>query len=987
MPDDQPGVYIGALDPGISYGKCFLNVSYASFDTADDADSVPEKRLPSSATLTITPNVNGAVIGPSAEIILISPTTLNSTDGHFEFWCIDGNHSSYNPSGWNWNARLTVSGVVVASFNFTPDSSISEPVNLGTFFPLTNPATGTVLLPGPPPSVEWSGDQLIVGGKIGPHLTGGGGSGGVTSYDDLTDKPNLVVNIRDLGAVGDGVADDTAAFTAAQTALAGGGLIYLPAGEYLTDPIELDTGQFLEGAGYDCTVIKAKPNSSGPVVGSKGFAALVGTDTSVTPQGLGVRHLTIDGNKTNQTNANHGIGFYANGCSSSDFVVRNCKGKGIYSEWGTSTPAGAPTIENFFTNYRVVNCDEGSHECLGPHDSQFLNFVSTKNGVTGSGVADIEIPLDGKANGCIFSHYHIWGGTYDHGIHCAASGVRFLEGQVEGGNISQVRISASMVEALGQKLFAGGVNEATTKAVIIDNNSSNVRIHAKVENCGGGIVDFTTSGGNHDIDIHAQYYGDSTLPASPIVGNIPSGSKVNILTVPPNGIPDPNTTTFITPGSVSAAGGKFKIDPTTGYVGQGISPNSGISYLMKPANGNKGISVAAADSDPDDLINFTSSSFTSLARVTAGGDIRTAQNLTIGTLNALDGNGKGVIGLANATSVPGTPESGIVLFAQDGIPKFLQGDGSIVTIPSNIPTPAAPTGLSVVSSTQGSLTATWDAVPDAVGYTVSLDGTPLTVTSTTYTWTGLDPSSQHNVSVHAVMGLASADTTASGTVADPPVQPALSTLIAAQSPVVWFPLNDAPGTTNPQQQGSSPVIVNGAAGSGAPTYDGVSALFGSGTDHCISFHGYDWVGKTSFAFECVIGGWCDPGTQFLEADNLLMPKLNGTDGMRLNFITDAATAYTAVKDGEPGATPTNAKHHIACSWDGTSYSQYFDGVLAKQQYSDTYAIGGALKQTAAEEIYIGAALGSACGTTLSDVVFYDHTLTAEEIANHAAAAL
>jgi len=181
MPADQPGVYEGTLDPGTVYGKCYLNVSYATFDTADDDDDFPERRVPTTASLTLTPNVGGALLGADSEIIVVSAKTLTTTDGHFEFWCIDGSHSSLNPSGWNWNARLNVDGALINSFNFTPDSTNVDPINLGTFFSIKDASTGTVLLPGPPPSVEWVGDQLVVGGKIGPHLTGGGGSGGGTS--------------------------------------------------------------------------------------------------------------------------------------------------------------------------------------------------------------------------------------------------------------------------------------------------------------------------------------------------------------------------------------------------------------------------------------------------------------------------------------------------------------------------------------------------------------------------------------------------------------------------------------------------------------------------------------------------------------------------------------------------------------------------------------------------------------------------------------
>ena len=47
-----------------------------------------------------------------------------------------------------------------------------------------------------------------------------------------------IINVRDKGAVGDGIHDDTAAFQAAVNALPStGGTVYVPAGTYLIDPV------------------------------------------------------------------------------------------------------------------------------------------------------------------------------------------------------------------------------------------------------------------------------------------------------------------------------------------------------------------------------------------------------------------------------------------------------------------------------------------------------------------------------------------------------------------------------------------------------------------------------------------------------------------------------------------------------------------------------------------------------------------------------
>ncbi|RAV22453.1 glycosyl hydrolase family 28-related protein [Paenibacillus contaminans] len=75
-----------------------------------------------------------------------------------------------------------------------------------------------------------------------------------------------VYNVRDYGAAGDGMTDDTNAINQAIAAAysAGGGVVYIPQGVYLVDPspgngIVLKKGIWLLGAGEDVSVFTAKP--------------------------------------------------------------------------------------------------------------------------------------------------------------------------------------------------------------------------------------------------------------------------------------------------------------------------------------------------------------------------------------------------------------------------------------------------------------------------------------------------------------------------------------------------------------------------------------------------------------------------------------------------------------------------------------------------------------------------------------------------------
>ena len=73
----------------------------------------------------------------------------------------------------------------------------------------------------------------------------------------ITDKVSDIISIKDFGAIGDGVADDTLAFG---KALSAHNHVFIPEGEFrITDTLQLGFGQTLVGAGQS-SVIKADSN-------------------------------------------------------------------------------------------------------------------------------------------------------------------------------------------------------------------------------------------------------------------------------------------------------------------------------------------------------------------------------------------------------------------------------------------------------------------------------------------------------------------------------------------------------------------------------------------------------------------------------------------------------------------------------------------------------------------------------------------------------
>lgn len=141
-------------------------------------------------------------------------------------------------------------------------------------------------------------------------------AGSYATSTDLTNglatkvaKGDLVYNVKDYGATGNGATDDSAAIRSAIAAAvaAGGGRVYFPAGTFLvsigTNEVALHvTGQrvTLEGASRGASVIKLA-NSQGD------YKAIVGDNTTngtTDLTGLTVRNLTFNQNSTGNVISN-----------------------------------------------------------------------------------------------------------------------------------------------------------------------------------------------------------------------------------------------------------------------------------------------------------------------------------------------------------------------------------------------------------------------------------------------------------------------------------------------------------------------------------------------------------------------------------------------------------------------------------------------------------------------------------------------------------
>ncbi|HEY9216662.1 MAG TPA: putative Ig domain-containing protein, partial [Phenylobacterium sp.] len=293
-----------------------------------------------------------------------------------------------------------------------------------------------------------------------------------------------VYDVRDFGAVGDGVANDRDAIQRAIDAAFshGGGVVVLPAGVFGLRTVgrgdeeaglQLRSGVTLRGAGMDLTVIRVLAGESGDIEG------VVRTVYSEASQDTALEDLTIDGNRSSTTGLVDGlmIGGDSSHAHTDVSVARvqvvNASGYGVEVRSGTTDVSlvGVSAHHNGLDGFLFSNA----------HDVELTNGAAWANGRHGVSVTD------GQG-------LRIDGGT----IHDNAG---------EGIAVQNIEPGGAGVAIVGTQVFANGQSGILVKAstgVTVDD----VEVH---DNARDG-VKFEASGGvglqNSTIEDNSQAGND-----------------------------------------------------------------------------------------------------------------------------------------------------------------------------------------------------------------------------------------------------------------------------------------------------------------------------------------------------------------------------------------------------------------------------------------------------------------------------------------------
>ena len=198
----------------------------------------------------------------------------------------------------------------------------------------------------------------------------------------------------DYGAVGDGVADDTHAFT---ELFENETVIFIPKGIYNVHNLEIPSNVYVLGESRE-GVIFTTDKESGCILKTKDFDNLTNSGQNLGMKNTILCNFTIDGNK----NVN-GFNCYGTRNNISNISIKNCK-TGFYSEWckylGLENGYGT---ESYIKEVYISNCELGI-DFTGAHDTMFSKiFVAMcENGIH---IHNTETSI---ADGSNFSQCHIY---------------------------------------------------------------------------------------------------------------------------------------------------------------------------------------------------------------------------------------------------------------------------------------------------------------------------------------------------------------------------------------------------------------------------------------------------------------------------------------------------------------------------------------------------------------------------------------------------
>jgi hypothetical protein len=316
------------------------------------------------------------------------------------------------------NAWLEFNALYLGAFAVAPTvDNEGDPLQTGALY--WNTATNMLY--------AWNGVAWVVTNSFNeftPFL-----ATGTTTARNLVTRTADVYNVKDFGAIGDGIADDRASIQAALDAVGTSGSVYLPAGRY-----KIDAAIFIKRS--NVSIIGDGVGVTEIVMGANGPYTAIDVRTSNANGGLGgnlfnitIENLSINGNKASRVapggngimllcNTNHAI----IDTRLINLMVFDCFNAGMLLEGRNNPPwipgVSVPAEDGFRVERTIINgCVIRNNNGVGISQFKVNNSKITNCTLFSNGLENLTIDI--RSNGCIvdgntfFKHF---GGTGNIGV-------------------------------------------------------------------------------------------------------------------------------------------------------------------------------------------------------------------------------------------------------------------------------------------------------------------------------------------------------------------------------------------------------------------------------------------------------------------------------------------------------------------------------------------------------------------------------------------
>lgn len=286
-----------------------------------------------------------------------------------------------------------------------------------------------------------------------------------TVLDRLDDH----ISVKDFGAKGDGITDDTsfiqAAIDYAKSEYESTGRkvgIWLPSGIYITEKITIYAHSHFFGSGRS-SVLKRKDSYFGDIiygVNSDSLWGYTGVNASEFAYNFDLHDLVVDGSIDGVTTpfsssiTGHGIAIWGARYRMYNIDIINCAEYGVRTEYkDQNLDYLAPWFESSIYSIRINNTGKTGWECNGPHDAAIHDIGIINGSRLGNGLYDgfhAGTQMSGNIGNLHVSNAEDNTGTGSTIRHRYAGNIegpcRFYGGTTFEGAISCVRIASSSVQ-------------------------------------------------------------------------------------------------------------------------------------------------------------------------------------------------------------------------------------------------------------------------------------------------------------------------------------------------------------------------------------------------------------------------------------------------------------------------------------------------------------------------------------------------------------